>query len=414
MSRFSFGDDEVPWRSNRQIFSQVTNQFEMEPIGELCAIHGFCLDSLPKIKTTEELKEYIKNRKNKLEFNFVEKGVETVFEQIKDKFAAQSVSSSKSTGITIRRKLAFITGANFQRHFKVTMADVPSCKTVNLPFIQDGRADTKGVIMEIWNVPSKLPFEELEVWHTLDRCINTVVLSPDHIFRALQPTERYNATVEDFNAMKPKSATALPGAGLQYDQVRKESKKVRQDRKLENRNMGDGVGDEDEEVGVVTTGMVPNLASDDFGATAKGTQKKGGAGKRRGAKDQQPRSGRRSGAPSAKALDSTAGLLNSIAGSVFDAPFGPTPSAVPRTPARLGAPGTPAARSSSVGLAAPGTPGLWASGSLRPSSSSAVESPRADGVMEVNLCDGTQAPQEFLYRVMANYSPGRELGKVCL
>ena len=199
--------------------------FQEVATDNLCLTDGAVCEVFPFF-TYDEIKDQLKNdREFKDKFNLAKKGVLAAKTVIFAK--SRTVESSSSSGITVSRKVAFVTSANFKTHF----GEDP-INPVSFPFLQ-GRKDTEGAILEVRALPDDLIWEAVKVWCTMDRSLVTELLSPLAVHREGQPLERYQLACSSMIGKRPSSLKTV-GAALQYGDLKEAAEKREADRLFEN------------------------------------------------------------------------------------------------------------------------------------------------------------------------------------
>ena len=113
------------WFSHQKLFSRKEGKYVSIPCGDLCMVHGCACEAWPLL-TPEELASNIgKEDDTKVDFELVCKGAEAALTVLGAR--DESVSQGRSAGMTLERKLAFITSAEYKSKLGQTPGD-PGCK----------------------------------------------------------------------------------------------------------------------------------------------------------------------------------------------------------------------------------------------------------------------------------------------
>ena len=222
------------WFSHQKLFSRKEGKYVSIPCGNLCMVHGCACEAWPLL-TPEELASKIgKEDDTKVDFELVCKGAEAALTVLGAR--DESVSQGRSAGMTLERKLAFITSAEYKSKLGQTPGD-PGCKAekVSLKFmVGRAKSEIEGTIIEKTKVPSNVAYETVRIWYTVDRKFNTELLSAGQVLRKGQAADRFQSTVTAMIASRPKAAKGSSGSAPLYSALLKEAQDAEKERKLQN------------------------------------------------------------------------------------------------------------------------------------------------------------------------------------
>ena len=201
-----------------------------QAVGSLCLVDGVAVEVMGM--TVEDLKhKTVKDKSVGDEWQRVRGSVEKIISS--DNlvvFKKQDyVRSQTFSGITIGREVAFITTKNFETFFGVPPGSPGvSAPLIELPMLQ--RGDCSGTIMELNDIPPTLAYEKVTTYTTSQRVLDSQLLCPAGVLRKKQALERYSRATEVMMKQRPQVLRSLPGSAPSFMHVKKECKKIEDDR----------------------------------------------------------------------------------------------------------------------------------------------------------------------------------------